>query len=144
MSILDTILFAVAILVVQTFLAIGLGTGFMWMRILERDTRLPEEEGRNAIVEVTGGGSINNSRWSIRPLCRMTLYDLFLVVSIKSTRELLRYDKISSVQVDPDSRRVHIQGPKENGVVKPDIYFAMKDPEALAAAIREQLPAKEG
>ena len=143
MTILDTFLFATMILVVQIFLAIGLGTGFMWMRIVERDTRLREEEGRKTILEVTGGGSINRSRWSMRPLCRLTLYDTFLVASIKSTRALLRYNQITSVSVVPEKKSVRIQGPEENGVSKPDIFFSVKDPAALAAELQKMLPAKE-
>lgn len=144
MSVLDTILFAAAILVIQVLLAAGLGTGFMWLRIIERDTRLPEEEGRKTILEVTGGGSIGRSGWSMRPLCRLTLYDIFLVASIKSTRVLLRYDKISSVSVDAEKKNVRIQGPEENGVHKPDILFAVKNPDELAAEVQKMLPQMKG
>ena len=46
MSILDTVLFAAALLGSQVILAAVLIAVFMRLRIVERDTRLPEEYGK--------------------------------------------------------------------------------------------------
>lgn len=144
MSVLDTIFFSLALLLAQAALAVVLVTVFMRMRIAERDTRLKEEEGRTPELEVTGGGQIGRGRWSMRPLCRLTLYDTFLVASIKSQRMRVNYQDIDSASIEVEKKRtyIHILGPKEDGRHNPDIQFAPKDPQTLEAALKEKIPNK--
>ena len=98
MSGIDTILFGTAILIAQILLGAALFAIFFWMRTIERDTRLPEEAGRKLELEVIGAGRVGRSGWSRNPFCRLSLYDTFLVVSIRSTRKLIRYNQVASVQ----------------------------------------------
>lgn len=141
MSIIDTVLFAIALLIAQILLATLLIAVFLRMRIVERDTRLREEEGKCPILEVTGGGRIGRSRWSMRPLCRLSLYDDFLVVGVKAQRIILPYDEIASAALENIQKRqvMHILGPEEHGRHEPDIQFSSKDPEALAAVLKQKL-----
>jgi len=141
MNLLDTIFFALALLLAQAALAVVLVAVFMRLRIVERDTRLEEELGRRPELEVTGGGQIGRGRWSMRPLCRLTLYDVFLVVSIKSQRIRIHYQEIQTASIKVKKKRtyLHILGPEENGRHNPDIQFAPKDPEALEAALKEKI-----
>ena len=141
MSVINTVYFALALLVAQVLLAAMLVFVFLRMRIVERDTRLSEEEGKTPILEVTGGGRIGRSRWSMRPLCRLSLYDDFLVVAAKAQRIMLPYTDIETAALEVNNKRkiVHILGPEEDGRHTPDILFDPKDPEALAAALNEKL-----
>ena len=141
MSVINTVYFALALLVAQVLLAAMLVFVFLRMRIVERDTRLSEEEGKTPILEVTGGGRIGRSRWSMRPLCRLSLYDDFLVVAAKAQRIMLPYADIKTAALEEDKKRkiVHILGPEVDGRHTPDIQFAAENPEALAAALKEKL-----
>ncbi len=141
MSITDTVLFAIALLVAQIVVAALLIAVFLRMRIVERDTRLREEEGQTPILEVTGGGRIGRSRWSMRPLCRLSLYDDFLVAAIKAQRVVVPYDKIASAAQEVIQKRhvMHILGREEHGRHEPDIQFSAKEPEALAAELNRKL-----
>lgn len=146
MDVINAVYFALALLLAQTVLAVVLLTVFLRMRIVERDTRLTEEEGKTPILEVTGGGRIGRVRWSIRPLCRLSLYDDFLVAAVRAHRTVLPYADIVSVVLEEDKKRkiVRILGPEEDGRPNPDIQFAPKDPEALEAALKEQLSKLQG
>ena len=146
MSTINTVYFALALLVAQVSLAAVLVFVFLRMRVVERDTRLSEEEGKKPILEVTGGGRIGRSRWSMRPLCRLSLYDDFLVVAVKAQRVVLPYADIDSAARARNNKRtiVHILGPEVDGRHTPDIEFAPKDPEALAAALNEKLSNVQG
>jgi len=141
MDILDATYFAVALLTAQILLGIVLFAVFIRMRIEERDTRLVEEEGRMPILEVTGAGRIGRGRWSFRPLCRLTLYDEFLVAAVRAQRTLVHYADIESVAME-DRKKVkviRILGPIKDGRPTPDIHFAPKDPEAIEVALNQQL-----
>ena len=141
MDLINAFYFAVAIMAAQILLAAMLLAVFLRMRIVERDTRLSEEEGKTPDLEVTGGGRIGRSRWSMRPLCRLSLYDDFLVVTVKAQRVLLHYADIDTATLEKDKKRkiLHILGPEESGRPTPDIRFAPKDPEALETALEEKL-----
>ena len=146
MSVLDTIFFALALLLAQIILAAVLVAVFLRMRIVERDTRLTEEEGRTPLLEVTGGGRIGRSRWSMRPLCRLSLYDDFLIVAVRAQRVVLHYADIDTAALVEEKKRkiMRILGPKEKGRPTPDIQFVTKDPEALEAALKEKLSNVQG
>lgn len=141
MDLINAVYFAVAILAAQIILAVILAAVFLRMRIVERDTRLSQEEGKTPDLEVTGGGRIGRSRWSMRPLCRLSLYDDFLVVAVKAQRVVVHYADIHTAAVEEDKKGkiVRIQGPEKGGRPATDIRFAPKDPEALEAALKEIL-----
>ena len=141
MDLINAFYFAVAIMVAQIILGAILAAVFLRMRIVERDTRLSQEEGKTPDLEVTGGGRIGRSRWSMRPLCRLSLYDDFLVVTVKAQRVAVHYADIDTATVEEDKKGkiVHILGPEKDGRPTPDIRFAPKDPEALQAALKEKL-----
>lgn len=143
MSILDTFLFATAIIVVQIVLGGALLAVFMWMRIVERDTRLPEEAGGGPDLEFTGGGRIDRSGWSRRPFCRISLYNEFLVVSVRSTRRVLRYDEIASVECTKHKTRnsILIACREARGASTLEIEFAAKEHESLLTALRAKVAA---
>ncbi len=146
MDIINAIYFALALLLAQIALAIMLVIVFLRMRIVERDTRLPEEQGKTPHLEVTGGGRIGRSRWSMRPLCRLSLYDHFLVVAVKAQRVLLPYADIDTAALEERDKRkvIRILGPEEEGRPTPDIQFAPKDLEALEAALKQKLSEVQG
>ena len=145
MSVINAVYFALALMTAQTVLAIMLLLVFLRMRIVERDTRLPEEEGKTPTFEVTGGGRIGRSGWSRRPLCRLSLYDDFLVVAVRAQRVAVPYADIdTAVEEDKKRKIVHILGPEKDGRPTPDIQFAPKDPEALAALLKEKLSNVQG
>ena len=141
MDLINAVYFAVAIMAAQIVLAAMLVAVFLRMRIVERDTRLREEEGKTPILEVTGGGRIGRSRWSMRPLCRLSLYDDFLVVAVKAERIIVPYDEIISATLEEIKKRqvVRILGPEKHGRHEPDIQFSPKEPEALAATLKQKL-----
>lgn len=143
MSVLDSFLFAVAIIAAQIVLGAALFAVFMWMRIVERDTRLPEEAGGGPDLEFTGGGRIGRSGWSRRPFCRISLYNEFLVVSVRSTRRLLRYDEIASVEITQDKKRnsILIIGKEARGASALEIEFSAKEHESLLTALRGKVAA---
>ncbi len=146
MDLINAAYFALALMVAQTLLAVVLVTVFLRMRIVERDTRLTEEESETPMLEVTGGGRIGRGRWSMRPLCRLSLYDDFLVVTVKSQRILLPYADIDSAALEENGKRkiMHILGPEKEGRHTPDIQFAPKDPEALEGALKQKLLKGQG
>ena len=146
MDLISAAYFALALLVAQLLLAIVLTSVFLRLRIVERDTRVTEEEGKTPLLEVTGGGRIGRSRWSMRPLCRLSLYDDFLVVAVKSQRILLPYADIDTVALEEDGKRkiMRILGPEKEGRHTPDIQFAPNDPEALEAALKQKLLKVQG
>lgn len=82
-------------------MAIALGFVYVWVRNMERDTRLEQEHGRTPALEVIGIGRINRKQWSRGKACRVSLYDSFFVISAGSQRLWFPFYRIRDVETGP-------------------------------------------
>lgn len=127
---------AVVFLIFWFGLAIALGFGYVWMRNQERDTRLSQEIGVRAQLEVFGAGRINRRQWSQGRGCRISVYDDFLVISVSSQRLRIPLYSIRQIDLSPDDRQLTLKGFTEDETLL-TMDFRGPDAARLASHLRE-------
>jgi len=133
----NAVYFAVALSLVQIALAVVLGTVFLRLRRVERDTLLPEEQGVSPILDAKGAGRIGRSGWSRSPFCRITVYENFLVACVKSNRVLVRYKALKSVDtVSEGKAQLRLGYEVEDSEALEVIEFSTKEPARLIELLR--------
>lgn len=118
-------------------LAIALGFVYVWVRNMERDTRLEPEHGRTPSLEVIGKGRINRKQWSRGKACRVSLYEDFFVITAGSTRHWFPFYRIREVEIGPAPNYFTLSAHAEDETV---VFFEFSGADAagLAARFRER------
>jgi hypothetical protein len=118
---------------VGSWLGLGVFVYFIFLRlqVAERETLLPEEDGKQAIYESIGKGAMNRASPVRKPFARITLYDTFLAACLKSQRKPVLYREITSVSIKEHSGQewLYIEATTDSGDLA--ILFNSKDQQSL-------------
>jgi hypothetical protein len=128
--------FAIGFLIFWIALAVFLVIGYQWLRNRERDTRLAQEAGLTAHLEVIGAGRINRRQWSRATGCRVSVYDDFFVVSVSSQRIAFPLYRVTDIDTSGGLDRLTLRalGEDESAI---SIDFRGASAAELAAWLRE-------
>lgn len=117
-------------------MAVALGFVYIYVRNLERDTRLEPEQGKTPSLEVIGVGRINHKHWSRGKACRVSLYEDFFVISAGSQRMWFPFYRIRDVELGPEPNYVAMSAhAADESVVT--FEFRGTDAKTLAQQLRE-------
>jgi len=117
-------------------MAIALGFVYVWVRNMERDTRLEPEHGRTPGLEVIGMGRINRKQWSRGKASRVSVYEDFFVISAGSQRHWFPLYRVREVELGPEPNYVTLSA---HAVDESLVFFEFRgtDAAALAERLRE-------